>query len=162
MIRFNRFWRLNTATQCWEWEGAIHPQKGYGLFWFNATVKTMAAHRAAWVLYNGPIDDDPTHVYRTMGILHTCDNTRCVNPDHLFMGTHTDNMRDAIRKHGHRGGKAHSGEAHHNAKVTVEIVRAIRASTASQSALGRQYGISRQTVGEIKRREIWAHVEDAL
>jgi hypothetical protein len=161
-IRFDRLWRFNAETGCWDWEGCIHPRSGYGMFWWSSAAGNVRAHRASWVLYNGDIPDDPTHVYGTMGVLHTCDNKRCVNPDHLFTGTHGSNMRDAIRKHGHRGGKAKSGEANHNAKVTVEIVRAIRASTASQSALGRQYGISRQTVGEIKRREIWAHVEVAM
>lgn len=158
--RFDRLWQRNDANGCWEWVGAMHPQKGYGMFWYSATIKNMYAHRAAWVLYNGDIPDDPGHVYRTLGVLHTCDNKRCVNPDHLFLGTHADNIHDAIDKYGHRNGHAPVGEQHPFAKVTDDIVRAIRASTLSQAALGRQYGISRQTVGEIRRREIWKHVED--
>jgi HNH endonuclease len=160
-IRFDRLWRYNKETKCWDWEGAIHPQKGYGMFWFNAVVKNMYAHRAAWVLYNGDIEEDPNHAYRTFGVLHTCDNPACVNPEHLFLGTHKDNMQDASRKGRFAVERpARQGERNARAKVTEDIVREIRRSTASLSALGRQYGISAATVGNIQRRETWKHVLD--
>ena len=68
-------------TGCWLWLGFISPD-GYG---------TRLAHRRAWELARGPIPDG-------MLVCHRCDVRHCVNPDHLFLGTHLDNMRDMIRK----------------------------------------------------------------
>lgn len=91
-----RFWvRVNkTADSCWEWTGARHPL-GYGNF--NAgmrsdgTVRYIAAHRFSWELTHGPIPEGHE-------VCHACDNPPCVRPDHLWLGTHLDNMRDMDTK----------------------------------------------------------------
>jgi hypothetical protein len=81
-----RFWsRVNKSDGCWEWTG---PTKGnktdYGVVTLHG--KTMSASRAVWFLVNG----DPGELF----VLHTCDNSMCVKPDHLYLGTQQDNVRD--------------------------------------------------------------------
>lgn len=73
---------------CWLWIGGVDRTK-YGRIYVDG--KVTGAHRAAWAVTFGPIPDG-------MHVLHKCDNSRCVNPRHLFLGTHRDNMRDMIAK----------------------------------------------------------------
>ena len=86
-----RFWPkvavVGNSCECWEWQAAVNPG-GYGVLW-NQT--NTLAHRVSWELNNGPIPDGSL-------VLHHCDNTLCVNPHHLFLGTHADNARDRIEK----------------------------------------------------------------
>lgn len=85
------FW-LNVEKQdgdgCWLWTGHIQVN-GYGLASYRG--KTTMAHRASWMMENGPIP-------KGMLVCHHCDTRACVRPDHLFLGTHSDNMRDMYRK----------------------------------------------------------------
>jgi hypothetical protein len=88
---YNRFWaKVNKTDTCWIWTGATI--KGYGMiskgFWKGGTIQT---HRASWQIHFGPITKDQI-------VCHKCDNPSCVRPDHLFLGTHLDNMHDKIRK----------------------------------------------------------------
>lgn len=90
-----RFWakvNKNTTNGCWEWIGHCY-STGYGML--TVKMDTWAAHRISYKIHNGPI---PSGLY----VLHTCDNTICVNPDHLWLGSHLDNMRDMDSK-GRRG-----------------------------------------------------------
>lgn len=85
-----RFWnKVNKEgpNGCWEWVGKIKVGKegGYGIF------RDMRAHRYSWELFNGLIPDK-------LIICHKCDNRKCVNPDHLFLGTQFDNMKDMTKK----------------------------------------------------------------
>lgn len=75
--------------ECWAWLGATAGTMGYGRFWLNRGV--VQAHRFSYERYVGPIP-------MGMLVLHRCDNPKCVNPDHLFLGTDFDNLHDAMRK----------------------------------------------------------------
>lgn len=83
-----RFWsQVRKSEGCWEWMGTRDPS-GYGLTYFGAALK---AYRVAWELTHGPI---PAGLH----VCHACDNPPCCRPDHLWLGTHRDNMDDMVAK----------------------------------------------------------------
>lgn len=85
-----RFWaRIEKTTTCWVWTGTRSKSGGYGILSVNG--KYVRAHRFSFELHKAPIGPN-------MEACHTCDNPPCVNPDHLFEGTHRDNMLDMKRK----------------------------------------------------------------
>ena len=90
----DRFWsKVERGDGCWHWRGAAE-RSGYGSFRFRG--RAQRAHRVSWVLTNGTIAEG-------MHVLHRCDNPACVRPDHLFLGTHQDNMDDKSAKGRCRG-----------------------------------------------------------
>ncbi len=148
MTRHNdRFWTKGgkTAT-CWDWTG-LRSHAGYGHFRFRGGIRR--AHRVAWELTRGPIPDG-------LCVLHSCDNPSCVRPDHLFLGTNADNIRDKTVK-----GRAAKGEINGNAKLTAEQVRAIRSDKRLEREIAADFGIVRSHVRAIKAREKWAHLAEA-
>jgi hypothetical protein len=85
----DRFWeKVDKSGDCWEWTATID-KSGYGIVGMRP--KNLKASRVAWMLTNGAIPDG-------LWVLHHCDNRRCVRPDHLFLGTNTDNQRDSVAK----------------------------------------------------------------
>ena len=129
---------------CWYWQGSISG-RGYG--GLSVDGKWRRAHRVAWTLANNMPIPDGLHV------MHSCDNPSCVNPEHLSVGTHDDNMQDMVKK-----GRARSGEGHCNSKLSEEQVLEIRRSTLSGRRLALIYGVSNSTIGKIRRRSIWKHI----
>jgi hypothetical protein len=87
--RFNKKYLINEDTDCWEWQNATN-NIGYGMFRWS-TGKMRTAHRASYELHKGPI---PTG----LSVCHSCDNPKCVNPDHLWVGTRKDNYDDMVSK----------------------------------------------------------------
>ena len=136
-------------ADCIEWNGALS-SSGYG----NVTVKrkTWKAHRLAWTKANGDIPEG-------LCVLHKCDNRKCVNPSHLFLGDRQANSDDMMRKG--RGRKA-LGEVHGNSKLSSEDVRRIREAHlfgARQVDLAAVYGVSQTAISTSTRRRWWRHVE---
>ena len=140
-----RFW-ANVAVAaggCAEWTAALDPN-GYGEFYHDGRLKR--AHRVAWEIASG------VAVPEGQLVLHRCDNRRCVNWQHLFIGTHQDNMDDMAAK----GRKAACrGVDNPRAKLAPEQVAAVKADPRPQRAIARDYGISKTQVGNIKRGEQW-------
>jgi hypothetical protein len=140
-------WIPEPNSGCWLWLGAVN-RLGYGLVTRRSASKAIFAHRAAYIAAHGSIPQG-------MDILHRCDTPLCVNPDHLFSGTHTDNMRDMIRKGRH---VALRGEAHWAARITAGDALAIRASNKPHATLAARYGISKHTVHTIRSNRSWTHL----
>ena len=146
-----RFWRYVSPcpnTGCWWWAGAASSCGRAMMYAGKATL----AYRVSYEVHAGcPIPNG-------LLICHRCDNGLCVNPDHLFLGTVADNSADMVSK-GRHNPNPNRGVAHHNAKLTEDAIRAIRASSLSQRATARQFGVSKVTVARIKSKESWPHVE---
>ena len=137
---------------CWNWTGSLN-KNGYGRFTFDGA--RHPAHRFAYSRLRGAI---PTG----MVVCHTCDNRRCVNPAHLWIGTQKENMQDCVRK-GRLFAQLYpeqwSGEKHGQAKLTNAQVEEIRVRYAQgnifQRELATEYGVSRSEIGNIVRGENW-------
>lgn len=132
---------------CWLWLAACN-RRGYGVFGTKDGPKL--AHRVAWETWRGAIPIG-------LQVCHKCDVPTCINPGHLFLGTHDDNMADKMRKGRH--GFA-SGERCHLAKLTNEQVRAIRADKRILREIAADYGVRLQLISQIRRGEIWKHVRE--
>lgn len=87
--RFDAKYMPVPEAGCWIWTGAVNCERGYGYFIYEG--KPRLAHRASWSIHNGPIPDGAN-------VLHRCDIPSCVNPNHLFLGTLSDNMKDCSVK----------------------------------------------------------------
>lgn len=150
--RIDTFWNnvkiTNNPDDCWEWQAGLHKQ-GYGTVRFGTM---MLSHRVAWILSHGNIPND-------LDVLHKCDNPPCCNPNHLFLGTHTDNMQDRERKGRHN---APCGENNKKHKLTENNVRYIRKRYAqggiTMRELANENGVYMTCVAKVIRRKTWKHV----
>ncbi len=148
----DRFWpRVDKSGACWIWTGA-RTHGGYGVIREPGRAgRLVRAHRQSFEWAFGPIAAGAV-------VCHRCDNPSCVNPDHLFVGTQTDNMRDASAKGRAKGGTPPGG-THHRAKLTQAKAGEIRARYArggvGLAPLAAEYGVSKKTVLNIVHRRIW-------
>jgi hypothetical protein len=145
---FDQHWKEHPETGCWEWQRAKTSQ-GYGELTVRVAgeKRVVLAHRFSYERTYGSIKDD-------LFALHRCDNRACVNPDHLFLGTSTDNMQDMARKGRARGGPP-SGLRNPAAKlgeVDKERIRDIRrAGEHSLRAIGKYFGVSDTAIMKVLR-----------
>jgi len=142
-----RFWAKveKRSDGCWEWT-ACRNEAGYGKFSVARGVWRLA-HRVAVELVTGPIGDQAA--------CHRCDRPWCVNPEHIFLGTQTDNHADMVAKRRHT-----VEETHPQARLTADDARAIRGAAArgeSHGSIGDRFGVSRSNVSLIVARRRWAH-----
>jgi len=150
-----RFWKKVDKSggpdACWPWMAGRN-KGGYGQIraggLSSGQVRVVRAHRVAWELAHGDIPDG-------LCVCHRCDNRPCVNPAHLFLGTHTDNIRD---RHTKGRSARQPGEAHGGAKLTAAEVVAIMASTEPMSVVAARYAVCRQTISNIRNGKNWTHL----
>lgn len=160
----SRFWSKvdrQSGDGCWNWLIGRFPN-GYGMF--SVKPKTLYAHRIAWVLTFGEIPEG-------MYVCHTCDNKRCCNPAHFFLGTAADNNRDCQEKGRVSSGEKHAatvspirrarGERNGFSKLSdsdVVDIRELLKQGLSQQSVGNKFGVSQRTVSLISRGQAWSHV----
>ena len=143
-----RFWdKVEKAGDCWLWIAGKFKQ-GYGSFYFKG--RHIKAHRMAWELTYGAIPEGKR-------VCHYCDNPSCTNPEHLFLGTQKDNIRDMMAKgRSPTVGVSQVGEDNRNAKLTKEEALAIYQSPAPCKLLAKLYPVSLQQIYNIKNGYRWS------
>lgn len=147
-----RFWfSVDFSEECWIWQGTRN-RNGYGHFNHSGPMGVLA-HRIAWTYTRGSPG--------VLHVLHTCDTPACVRPNHLYLGTHTENMQDKVRK-GRQFAASRQGSANKISKLHEADVILMRARWESgahtMTSLAASYGVSIKTVSQIVRRKAWIHV----
>lgn len=146
---------IKDTGPCLLWQGSFHSRTGYGQVYdpnyrwlkrgkFLCKGKMVEAHRKVWQDLHGPIPNG-------FHVLHYCDNRKCVNDGHLYLGTNQDNIFDKTDK-----GRAARGQAITTARLTETQVLSIYADRRTHREIAAQYGVSRPTVTLIKTRKTWA------
>lgn len=145
-----RFWSKVKVVDnsCWEWQGSKDRDE-YGQAFHDQ--KFIAAHRLSWLVHKGNLPN--------LFVCHKCDNPSCVNPDHLFLGTNSDNMLDMVKK-----GRApnRKGSNHGMAKLNEDKVKEIKRLLSNGStmyAVAKAYNVTFGTIRNIKNDKTWTHVQ---
>ena len=150
--RFHRKYVATTPGKCWEWKGYVS-KLGYGQLRNVPGERpvVLMAHRLSWELHT------KLGIPEGLCVCHKCDNRKCVNPKHMFLGTKTENNMDRDAKV-----RQARGQLNGNAKMTDKDVLKIRAMSAagmSNPRIAEQIGLSRITVWEITTRKKWKHLK---
>lgn len=133
-----KFLTKREQNGCLEWQGAI-ATNGYGQTKWNRVY--FSAHKFSWTLHRGKVPDG-------MLVLHKCDNKRCVDPDHLYIGTVKQNTADAIAR-----GQIKTGTAHPMSKLTEAQLAEARAAVEPIKVLAAKFGVHNATIYKaLKRR----------
>lgn len=131
------------VNECWDWLSSVSGW-GYGHLWVKKLNRTVVASRVSYVIAHGEIPDG-------LFVCHSCDNRRCVNPAHLFLGTAKDNSHDAVRKGRWRNTKS---------ILTAHDIPVIRqmAGTLSNQKIGRRYGVCEAAIRSVIEGRTWRHI----
>lgn len=153
IARFEEKYIPVPESGCWLWTACTN-KDGYGAFRFND--RNNLAHRASYEIQTGPIPEG-AHV------LHKCDNPSCVNPDHLFLGSHQDNMDDMKNKgRSARGQSINAGHKNPSARLTradvLAIISRYKSGEAKQVELAYEYGVNPEHISNICRGKAWRGV----
>jgi hypothetical protein len=146
--RFLAKTKLNEETGCLEWTGAIDR---YGVFQLERQRRREYAHRYAWIQQRGDIPPG-------LQVLHSCDNPKCVNINHLSLGTHKENMRQMAERNRTR---PQQGTLNFSAKLTEDNVieiRTLRPFGFTYYELAYRFGVSYQLIEQVVNRKIWTHI----
>ena len=136
-----------TESGCWIWVAGLH-HSGYGVFSVNG--KSKRANRVSYEIYKGEIPDG-------LCVCHACDVPACVNPDHLFLGTHAENIADREKKN-RREPKQLRGEQTYNHKLTEKQAKEIKSMVGTHQEIANKYGVSLTAVTRIKNGNSWRHI----
>lgn len=145
--RFNRYYTVQ-HNDCWKWTGGIGSD-GYGIFCLEHGVHIRASRFSLWAKTG--------LVNAGMLVCHTCDYAKCVNPDHLYYGTHANNMRDMVDR-GRSARGAHQGVSKLTDAKVLEIREAYKRPSATYKSLAAQYDVTLATIGNIVKRRNWTHI----
>lgn len=143
--RFLKYVKKTDA--CWLWTGN-KSHNGYGQIEING--KCCRAHRVSYQLYRGETPNN-------LQVCHSCDIKSCVNPEHLFLGTAKENIKDKVTKNRQAKGNNVAGSKL-NSQQVLEIRNKYIPFQYTTSMLAEEYGISRATVHRIAMKKIWRHV----
>jgi hypothetical protein len=136
----------NNDNGCWEYTGAKVDGYGQFMLFLNGKRKNVRAHRLSWEIHNSDIPEE-------LVVCHRCDNRKCVNPEHLFLGTKAENSSDMVSK-----GRQAKWERNNRAKITkddVERIVFLRDSGYTCKQVGEIFGLSKSQVSKIHNRQFW-------
>jgi len=143
--------KLDKTTGCWEWTGCLN-SSGYGNL--RVCQKTITVSRLSWEIHRGPIPPD-------LYVCHKCDNRKCVNPEHLFLGTFQTNIADMKKKN-----RQAKGECKKSAKLkeheVIEIIEIYATGKYTQAVLAKQYRVSEKTISAIVTGRKWKYLWEKL
>ena len=141
------FDKVKKTDSCWIWTGATYTGLGYGQIWLNR--KQKLAHRISYEIHKGPIP-------KGMCICHTCDNRKCVNPLHLFVGSKSDNVFDMMKKKRHAKGIT---KINHKLKdEDIPIIRKMRSEGKFYSEIAKIFNVNYTTINLVCLGKTWRHV----
>jgi len=149
-----RFWEKvdkKSDSKCWEWTASLRSD-GYGQLHYiqDGRRYCLPAHRLSWSIHFKEVPHGKQ-------VLHRCDNPKCVNPNHLFLGTNEDNRQDMVNKKRHM-----FGEKHISAKLketNILYIRRAYTNGRSLSALAREFDVYPSTIERVVKERTWRHIK---
>lgn len=155
-----KFWSqvdVKDKDECWLWMN--QPSQTYGVYYIKTDGgrKAVRPHRYAWEQHN------KKKIPEGLMVCHSCDTPKCCNPNHLWLGTNSDNQKDARQKYGHfmHNPIPKIGEEHHSSKLTEAQVLEIRyrlANGEKNIVLAKEFGVADTMIAKIKLRKSWKHI----
>jgi len=151
----DKFWHHTdklSDDECWEWKAYISPD-GYGKF---KSTHGQLAHRYSFFHHNPSDDHDMSKL-----VMHSCDNRKCVNPNHLSLGTHKDNSGDMVKK-GRQGTWEHKGSKHPRAKINEALAKNIYLAKGKYKEIAEYFNVNYSTVLDVKSGRRWRHAIEGM